>query len=210
MAPSNYRVRRATVEDLPTLRALWNSLPSPAEDLERRLTEFQVVVSGEERVVGTLGVQIRQQHALLHSESFEDYTAADEMRPLLVDRIRTIAANHRVMRLWTREQSPFWSRLGFQPATPDILKKLPEDWARVGDRPGWVTLQLKDEEAIVSLEKELACYMEMERQRTQRVFRHARTLKLAATFVSVLIAVFIIVALLYFLKQHPGALNPAR
>ena len=36
-------IRRATVDDLPALRSLWAAARLPADELENRLTEFQVV-----------------------------------------------------------------------------------------------------------------------------------------------------------------------
>jgi N-acetylglutamate synthase-like GNAT family acetyltransferase len=202
MSPSNHRVRRATLEDLPGLRVLWELMHLPAADLERRLTEFQVVESTDGRLVGALGIQIFRQHAWLHSESYLDFALADEARPLLLARLQSLASNHGVFRLWTREKSPFWTRHGFKPATPEELKKLPEPWLASG--PEWLTLQLKDEQAIISLEKELSRFMESEKQRTLRTFQHVRTLKQIATFVALIGALFVLGAVFYLLHKGPG------
>src|SRR5436190_13518293 len=42
MTSPNYRVRRATLDDIGQLATLWHSMKLPAEDLGRRITEFQV------------------------------------------------------------------------------------------------------------------------------------------------------------------------
>ena len=66
MTSSALNIRRATVDDLPALRALWRSAQLPADELESRLTEFHVVECGGE-FAGALGVQVAGQHARLHS-----------------------------------------------------------------------------------------------------------------------------------------------
>lgn len=201
MSPSDHRVRRATVEDLPALRVLWESMRLPTADLEKRLTEFQVVQSSNGRVVGALGIQIHRQHAWLHSEAYVDFALADEARPQILARIQALASNHGVFRLWTLEKSPFWSRHGFKGAAPEDLKKLPGPWAHSGAE--WLTLQLKDEEAIVSLEKELSVFMEAEKQRTLRTFEHVRMLKKVSTLLALIAALFVLAATIYILHKNP-------
>jgi N-acetylglutamate synthase-like GNAT family acetyltransferase len=207
MSSPNPRVRRATLEDLPGLKVLWSSMHFPAEQLEKRLTEFQLVESADGKLLGALGIQILRQHAWLHSESYHDFSVADAVRPLLLERLRSLASNHGVFRLWTREKSPFWTRHGFQPALPEALKKLPEAWADAG--PGWLTLQLKDEEAILSIEKELALFMDSEKRRTQRALKQARAMKTVATLVAVIFAVAILAAV-FFLRKNPAIFAPHR
>ena len=177
----------------------------PVADLERRLTEFQVVQDQNGQLVGAIGFQMEQRHGRIHSEAFSDFAMADTVRPSLWDRVHSLTVNHGIARLWTREDAPFWKRNGFQPASPEDIKKLPSAWA--GTTSGWLTLQLKNEDTIVSLEKELAMFMEAEKQRTARAFRHARMLKVAATFLAVAFAIFVIVALFYLFRRNPGMLR---
>ena len=63
---------------------------------------------------------------------------------------------------------------------------------------------MKDEQAIVSLEKELSLFMETEKQRTLRTFEHVRTLKKISTFIAVVGALFVLGATLYLLFKGPG------
>jgi N-acetylglutamate synthase-like GNAT family acetyltransferase len=126
MSPPNLRVRRATTDDFQALRSLWNSMSLPADDLEKRLTEFQVIESGDGQISGAIGLQIVRQHALLHSEAYADFSLADEARQLFWERIQTIASHHGVFRLWTQENSPFWSRCGFRIVITESLVHLPE------------------------------------------------------------------------------------
>ena len=202
MTSSDHRVRRATLDDLPKLKVLWNSMRLPADDLEKRLTEFQVVESAGGQLAGALGVQILRQHGWLHSESYQDFAVADEVRPLLLQRIQSLASNHGVFRLWTQEQSPFWTRHGFQPPSPETLKKLPETWA--GSGSGWLTLQLKDEDAIVSLEKEIALFMETEKQSTARALRQAKVIKTVFTVIAIVLAIFVVGVAGYALLKNRG------
>jgi N-acetylglutamate synthase-like GNAT family acetyltransferase len=208
MNASSHRVRRATLEDLPVLRVLWNSMHFPLDQLERRLTEFQVVESTDGHIVGAIGIEILRQHGWLHNEAYEDYALADEVRPLLVDRLQSLASNHGVFRLWTREKSPFWTRHGFQPAAPETLKKLPETWRDSGSE--WLTLQLKDEDAIVSLEKELLLFKETEKQGTQLALRRARAVKIIATLLACVFAVFVLGTMIYLFRKNPAAFTPQK
>jgi N-acetylglutamate synthase-like GNAT family acetyltransferase len=207
MSSSNHRVRRATLDDLTELKALWNSMRLPADDLEKRLTEFQVVETADGKVVGALGIQIERQHAWLHSESYQDFSQADDLRALFIDRLRSLAANHGVFRLWTLEKAPFWTRLGFQPASPDALKKLPETWTAGST---WLTLQLKDEAAIVSLEKEMALFMETEKQHTARALGQVKAIRTLATILAIIFGVFVLVAAAYLLLKNRGSILPPR
>jgi N-acetylglutamate synthase-like GNAT family acetyltransferase len=207
MNTSKHRVRRATVDDLPSLKALWSATRLQAEDLEKRLTEFQVV-QAEDGIVGALGVQILGQNGWLHSEAYQDYTVADEVRVLLMERIRALASNHGVFRLWTREKAPFWAHHGFRPQTPETSKRLPEPWSEMGS--DWLTLQLKDEQALVSIEKELALYIDSERQRSHRALHHAKLIKTIDTVIALIFAVFVLGAILYLARRNPGTFIPGK
>jgi hypothetical protein len=151
------------------------------DDLEKRLTEFQLVESADGQFLGAIGIQIVRQHAWLHSEAYTDSDIAEPARQLFWERIRMIAANHGVFRLWTQHDSPSWMFRGFQPATDEALARLPEEWKK---REGqWFTIQLKNEEVIAELEKELASFKQSEKQQT------AQTLNQARTFRTVIIAI---------------------
>src|SRR5262245_24687114 len=108
MNTANYIVRRATLDDLDALRPIWETMRLPVEDLEKRLTEFQVAEAEDGRIVGTVGLQTVARHARIHGEAFADFAAADAVRPQFWERIQTLAINHGIVRLWTREEAPFW------------------------------------------------------------------------------------------------------
>lgn len=54
----------------------------PADKLEKRLTEFQVIESEDGQLAGAIGLQVIRQHGLLHSEAYTDFSVADEARQL--------------------------------------------------------------------------------------------------------------------------------
>src|SRR5262245_3844170 len=128
MNGANHTVRRATLEDLPQLQRLWSTMGFPAEELAKRVTEFQVALSPEGQVIGAVGLQVAERQGCLHSEAFSDFAVADQLRPLLWERLMTIANNTGLLRLWTRETAPFWSHSGLTRADAATLQKLPTPW----------------------------------------------------------------------------------
>lgn len=189
MSQQTLHIRRATVDDLETLKALWESMRLSPQELETHLTEFQVVESEDAGVLGALGVQVVRQHALLHSEGYTDFSVADAARQLFWERVQTLAANLGVFRVWTQERSPVWKSFGFQPPSAEVLARLPEEWKNEFDG-AWLTFQLKNEEAITAvLEKELGTFLESEKRDTQRVFQKANTLKTIITVVGFAIGI---------------------
>lgn len=190
MNSSNFRVRRATLDDITQLAALWNSMKFPADALSKRVTEFQIAETTEGVLAGAVGLEIAQKQGRIHSEAFTDFSLADRLRPMLWERIRAVATNHGLLRLWTRENAPFWSHCGLVKPEPDALQKLPAPWQ--GQKADWLTLKLKDDvETLVSADREFAMFMESEKQRTARAFQQAKILKVVATLIA--LAVFILV-----------------
>jgi N-acetylglutamate synthase-like GNAT family acetyltransferase len=195
------KIRRANVDDLPTLKSLWQAARLPADELENRLTEFQVVESGGQ-IAGAAGVQIIRQHARLHSEDYVDFSVADAARQLFWERLQTIAANHGVFRVWTQETSPFWTRWGFQPANEETLQRLPEEWKNLEGR--WLTLELKDEDAIsAALEHQFGGFMDAEKKQTADVAAQAKQLRTLVTVFFFAIAAVCFAAVVYLLLHHP-------
>jgi len=206
MTASTLRVRRATVEDLDKLRPLWNSMHLPVAELEPRLTEFQVLEDAEGKIVGAVGFQIGANHGQLHSEGYSDFGVADSARQLLWARIQTLATNHGILRLWTKEKTPFLDRLGFKAAGDQELKRLPANWQTEG--ASWFTLQLKDEAAINAVEQEMAMFMGAQKQRADRMMQQVRTLKTLATIIAVIFAFVALGAAMYLLFKRPDLLHP--
>src|SRR5258706_1764046 len=125
MTLSNYRVRRATLDDIGQLNSLWQSMHFPADDLAKRITEFQIAEGMDGKLAGAVGLQISERQGRLHSEGFTDFALADELRPQLWERVQSVATNHGLIRLWTQEHAPFWSHCGLAKADDESLQKLP-------------------------------------------------------------------------------------
>ena len=207
MSTAPYRVRRATVDDLATLRVMWQTLGLDATDLEKRLTEFQVAEGADGRVVGGVALLMVQGQGLIHSEVFADFSIADDARPLLWERLQALARNHGLFRVWTREKAPFWSHCGLVVAPEEMIAKLPEPWRAKDAR--WLTLQLREETvATMSVEREFELFMQSEKDRSQSAIEQAKMLKTIATVVAMVLAVVVIVAAIYFLRQSPRTLAP--
>lgn len=175
-------IRRATVDDLPALKVLWLAAQLPADTLKDRVTEFQVV-EADGKFAGAIGVQIVRQHTRLHSEDYADFSVADAARELFWERIQKLAANHGVFRVWMNEVSSFWTRWGFQPASAEILARLPDEWKNL--KGNWLTLELKNEDAINTLLKnQFGNFMDAEKNQTAQLAENARKFKLFVTLAS--------------------------
>jgi len=197
------RVRRATVDDLAALRTIWLSMRLPADELEKRLKEFQVVEDVMGNVLGAVGVQLSKQHALLFAEGFSDFSVADTARELFWQRFEALAANHGIFRMWTQENSPFWLHWGFQPANAETLSRLPEEWRT--DEGKWFTFELKNEDAVTdALKNKFAGFIDSEKQQTAHVAEKARTLKTIITIAGFTIGILCIgIAIYLFVHRNP-------
>lgn len=206
VSSSKYRVRRATLDDIGQLTALWESMNYPTSDLARRVTEFQVAEGPDGAVLGALGLQIAERQGRVHSEAFSDFALAEQLRPLLWDRVHAVATNHGLLRVWTQEQAPFWNHCGMLKADAEALDKLPALWR--GPSSDWLTLKLKDDvETVISLDKEFAMFMQSEKQRTEQVFRRARALKTFATVIAFVLLILVVGWGVSLYLRNPGLLH---
>ena len=206
VSSSNYRVRRATLDDIGQLTAMWQAMYYPTEELARRVTEFQVAEGADGKVLGALGLQITERQGRVHSEVFSDFALSEHLRPLLWDRVHAVATNHGLLRVWTQEQAPFWNHCGLLKADAETLEKLPALWR--GTSSAWLTLKLKDDvETVISLDKEFALFMQSEKQRTEQVFRRARALKTFATVVAVVLLLLVLGWGVSLFLRNPGLLH---
>jgi N-acetylglutamate synthase-like GNAT family acetyltransferase len=207
VSSSNYRVRRATLDDIDQLTVLWHSMHYPTGDLARHITEFQVAEGAEGKVLGALGIQIAERQGLIYGEAFSDFALAEQLRPLLWDRVRAVATNHGLLRIWTREKAPFWNHCGLVPAEAEVLEKLPVSWRAPAAQ--WRTLKLKDDvETVMSLDQEFALFMESEKQRTAQVFQQARLMKVIMTLIALVLLGMVVVWAVRLFIRNPHLLHP--
>ena len=206
MSASSYRVRRATLEDVAALTELWNTMNFPSAELAKRTMEFQLAEDSSGKLLGAVGIQIAEKQGRIHSEAFGDFALADQLRPLLWDRLQSIANNHGLLRVWTDEKAPFWSHCGLAKADAEALQKLPVLWrGQVGD---WLTLKLRDDiAAVMSADKEFAMFMAAEKEKTERTMQQAKLLKLVATLVSLGLVLVVFIGAFILLKRNPRLLG---
>lgn len=177
----------------------------PGDELEKRLTEFQIVEDADGQFLGAMGLQVSRQHALLHNEGFTDFSVADTARDLFWQRIQVLAANHTVFRLWTQERSPFWKNFGFRPPDANTLAHLPAEWKNEYN-DAWLTFQLKDEEAIATaLKTNFADFMADEKKQTERVREQAKTIRTMVTVIAFGIGIFCFALAIYLLIRRSQA-----
>ncbi|MGA2748487.1 MAG: hypothetical protein ABSG59_06905 [Verrucomicrobiota bacterium] len=197
-----YQIRRATTDDLPQLIVLWNAAQFPAPDLEKRFTEFQIAADSQGRLLAAIGLQIDAADGKVHSETFADFALSDDLRPLLWERLQTVAANHGLFRLWTEESAPFWRKAaGFSLAPADALSRLPALFGPAHER--WLALRLKDESADPNLlDEQFRLFKETERARREKLLRRAQALKTIGTGIAALLFIFAMSMLLWLVRRH--------
>jgi N-acetylglutamate synthase-like GNAT family acetyltransferase len=196
-----FTTRRATTDDLGGLVALWQAAHLPAAELEKHFTDFQVAIDQNGRLSAAIGIQVAGKEARVHNEAYIDFGLTDFIRPLLWQRVQTLASNLGLFRLWTIETAPYWKKeVGFVEADKAKLEKLPEVFGS-REEP-WLTLQLKEEIAAPEhLDKEFAMFKEAQRAETERMLQRAKSLKILATFMAALLFVLVIVGGIYLLRH---------
>ena len=193
-----YHSRRATLEDLPELRSLWHNAHLDLNDLEKRFTEFQLVTSAEGNIVGALGLQIHKQHGLIHSETFIAPEIATEVRPLLWQRILTVAKNNGLLRLWVLPIASFYREQGFTDVDAALRAKLPEPFGNPA--ADWVSLKLKDENQVANVEREFELFAMTQKQESERLMSQAQAFKVIA-YGLLFVVLGAIAALAFFLSR---------
>ena len=192
MTTPDHQVRRATIEDLPQLRELWRRENLPWQDMEKLFKDFQVVQTASGQLIAAQGLQVAGTEGWLFCEAFAQPGLADTLRVKLWERLRIVAQNHGLVRVWTQFSAPFWQMNGFSAAPPEQLPKKPAGFTG-GDQPWWVT-QLRDEGATsINLEKEFALFQEAQKEDIARLHRQARVAKAVALVVGLLLFAAVIV-----------------
>lgn len=196
----SWRVRRAVVDDLGPLAELWTAAQISTADLEKKFTDLQVVEDESGKLHACLAMEIAGGAGRIHSEAIADFALTDTLRPLLWARLRGVAENHGLLRLWTRETAPFWKKdAGFAPPSNDIKPKFPEAFGSLADQ--WLTLRLRDESAEAqSIERQFAAFKEAERAKREKLLGQVRPLKWIGIGIAALLFVIGFIAIFYSLK----------
>jgi N-acetylglutamate synthase-like GNAT family acetyltransferase len=196
-ARGTHRIRRATTDDVAQLMVLWQAAGLPAAALEKQFTEFQVAEDSEGRIVGAMALQIAAADGKIHSESFADFALSDTLRPLLWQRLETMARSHGLFRLWTEETAPFWKKdVGFSSAPghpPEALGPA---------RGPWLALRLKEESADPNaIEAQFSHFRETERIRREKLLQRTQPLKTIGTLIAALLFIFAM-CMLFWAATH--------
>jgi N-acetylglutamate synthase-like GNAT family acetyltransferase len=172
----SYQARRATTDDLPQLLTLWRETHFPTDELEKRFTDFHVVVDSEGIVGAAIALHISGHQACLEYETFYDFALTDTLRPLLWHHLQVVAQSYGLFLLWTKETAPFWRKdAGFIEAVPEVVPKLPAELG--GPGPGWLTLRLREESAEPeAIAAQFEAFKILEREKHDKMRRHARAL----------------------------------
>lgn len=183
-----YHIRRATLDDLPALKALWEVARQPGIELEKRLTQFQLVERPDGVLSGAFGFRASGLQGLLFGAAFHSPPQAIECRQVVWERIETLCRTQGVARLWLRgEPGETWRDCGFRPSRTDELKRLPPDFAAAG-RGVWWTHVLRDEAVIEeALKREFGGHQATQLAQTERVQRSAAALKWVAMLIALVL-----------------------
>jgi N-acetylglutamate synthase-like GNAT family acetyltransferase len=202
MNPASCSVRRATIDDLEALKAIWRDMGFDVESLVKSLKDFQVVLSAEGRVLGTIGLRTAARQGWIYCEGFQDFEHADRLRPLLWERMGVLSRNQCLERLWTREESLFWAQNGFHKAEAGELERLPAEW-NADTGPAWRVLQLREEGFSENLDKKVALIAALERKTTRSELEKARVMRMIAGVLAVLLCILAFAALVYVIRHRP-------
>jgi len=204
-----YTVRRATVDDLGGLKLLWERARFQVLDLERRLTDFQLIVSDAGDLIGAMGLHIDGKQGRLHSGAFTQPELEEQFGLQLWERIQTVARNHGLVRLWTQDSGPFWQQAGFAETSPETHKKLPANFGDAQAR--WLMLQLKEENAAtLSVEHEFELFQTSQKEETEKLLRLGRTMKFTVFAVLGIAVAIGLVLVVRFAFKNPSVLFPGQ
>ncbi len=197
---ARYRLRRATLDDLPALKALWEVARQPVAELERRLTQFQLVERRDGVLCGAFGFRANGLQGLLFGVAFHSPPQALECQEEVWERIETLCRTLGVARLWLRgELNEALRPRGFRAPENRELNRLPPDFNT--GRGDWWTLVLRDEDLLdEALKREMGGYQAEQLAQRERLQRSAAVLK----WVAVLIALGIFAAAMALLFTLTG------
>lgn len=205
--PGRLTARRATLDDLPALRGLWQSERLPGHELEKRLTEFHVVVRPDGTILGTAGLWVIGTEALVHSAAFVTPALAAESGGVLWQHLHTLAQTRGVVRLWMRAAEARWPGAAFAPAAPAQLKRRPTAFGPARER--WFVHALRDEAAAAEAwEKEFAALQAHHQEEAERVRRRAAFWKLLAWGIAALFFAVTLWLLVVMWRTAPRSLAP--
>ena len=192
MIESTFHFRRATLEDIDVLRGLWLTSLYPVQDLEPRLTEFQMVEGPDGRLLGALGISVKGEEAWIHHEAFTHPDTETAIREKLWNRLKVLFGNQGVHRIWTCEKAGFWKQIGFRNPAGEERSKFPSAFGTGGTL--LLVFPLKDLKAEKLIESKIIELQAVRGEEEVRMERRTRIVRIAAWS----LAGFLMVLLIYF------------
>jgi N-acetylglutamate synthase-like GNAT family acetyltransferase len=201
MDPEPIIARRATLEDLPGLQALWQRSGLPWEQLEKFFTEFQIVPGDGGVALAAVGLLVEGSEGLLHSEAIIPADSPDPFRAALWKRILIVARNHGAVRIWTQEDAPFWQQQGFSKATAVQLADLKTTFA--DPSASWVVCQVIDPaKASQKIAQTMALWEASRQSESEDLKRKIQNFRNGAFILAaVVIGAMLLIAIYVFLRR---------
>lgn len=207
MEAPQLNARRATLDDLAGLQALWQRCGLPWEQLERYLTEFQVVPLDDGTFVGAMGLLVEGHEALMHTEAIPaDQGEPDEIRAALWRRVQIVARNQGVVRLWTQEDAPYWGASGY--GVPDPKSRGEAKAGFLSDDPDWRMYQLVDpDRAAKMVQEQMAIWEATRSQESDDLQETVRRIRTIAFVVTGLIIAVLFGLVMYVFAKRPDMIQ---
>ncbi len=201
-----HSTRRANLEDLPGLLALWETARLPGTQLEKFLTEFQVITNPDNSLVAAIGLQIDGDEALIHSEAIAREADGDACRLALWTRMQIVLRNQGVQRVWTLEDADYW-RTVFRLAEAGEVAALRASFA--DPQATWYSLRVLDEARVNKLVNEQVLLRggRLDGDRTE-LAESIRRFRIVAYSIAAVVIVLLVIFAVYMLV-HREALQRA-
>jgi len=197
MSVAGFKIRRVHVGDLNELRAVWRAAGVYSLELEKRFTEFQVIINDKAAIVAAFAVNAQGKEAHIHTESYAPDAPKDEIRELIWKRVQTLAENRGLVRLWAEDQA-FWKRHGFTKPKEKALKKGIELFGSTMERR--LTLQLREEEDLHKLaEAQFELFQQSAQAEREKILSQGNLYKNIAMAVAALVVLGGLIGTAFFL-----------
>ena len=172
MSEETFRIRRATLEDLPTLRGLWQTALFSVPELERSLTSFYLVEGEDGRISGALGFESKGEDAVIRHVAWTHPDAGRRAAPALVEPLHRLARNRCLHRIWIENPGRLW-----EADAPELHDGVPPDavvpsWS--GSRKEWKVWYLVHPDQENRIRAEFSRFREDRDEERMRVRRFAR------------------------------------
>ncbi len=158
-----FQARKAAAEDLDFLRGLWRAQGIDPADFEERWPEFHVIIDLTGIPVGAVGLLSDGKEGWLFFEGYQEDPAPKMAQELALNRVVNLAKSQGLLRVWSHLDSANLESRDFNTAQPAQRAFLPVVWDQAlapepDQRVEWKVIQIRDEEAMRQMEKELALF----------------------------------------------------